>query len=64
MAASRVQQLLSRAKASAEPLYSMVRSQTVKQYDALMANNTQYVVKDKEAADKLFKQWVFTNLAR
>jgi len=64
MAASRVQQVLSKVKSAVEPAYNMVRSQTLKQYDTIMANNAQYVVKDKEAGDKLLKQWVFTNLAR
>ncbi|KAK9829933.1 hypothetical protein WJX72_008720 [[Myrmecia] bisecta] len=29
-----------------------------------MKKNQQYVVKDQAAADKLARQWVFTNLAR
>lgn len=38
--------------------------QAQKQYAKLIADNAQYVVKDKEAADKLTKQLVFTKLAR
>ena len=64
MAAQKVQQVLGKAKAAAEPLYKLVRNQTVQQYESVMANNAQYVVKDKEAGDKLLKQWAFTKLAR
>ena len=35
-----------------------------KQFNKLIADNAQYVVKDKDAADKLAKQLVFTKLAR
>lgn len=34
------------------------------EYEKLMAANAAYVVKDPAAADKLFKQLVFTKLAR
>jgi len=37
---------------------------TADQYNQLMKQNQQYVVKDPAAADKLLRQWVFTNLAR
>lgn len=35
-----------------------------KNFNKFIADNAQYVVKDKEAADKLAKQLVFTKLAR
>lgn len=62
--AARVQQLVSKAKSAAEPLYATARSQAVKQYESLMSGNAQYVVKDKAAEDKLLKQWFFTKMAR
>jgi F-type H+-transporting ATPase subunit g len=62
--AARLQQLLARARSATEPMYNTARSQAIKQYDALMTSNQQYVVKDKEVADKLLKQWFFTQLAR
>jgi F-type H+-transporting ATPase subunit g len=64
MSLARVQQLLSKARAAAEPVAKMAQEQTVKQYDSLMARGQDYVVKDKAAADKLLKQWFFTNMAR
>ena len=64
MSLARVQQLATKAKAAAEPIAKIAREQTVKQYDNLMSKGQDYVVKDKAAADKLFKQWFFTNMAR
>ncbi|PSC73707.1 hydrogen-transporting ATP rotational mechanism [Micractinium conductrix] len=62
--AARLAALASKAKSAAEPLWTRARTEAVKNYDSLMASNAQYVVKDKEVADKLFKQLVFTNLAK
>lgn len=62
--AARLAALVSKARAAAEPVVSRASSEVAKQYDGLMAKNAQYVVKDKEAADKLLKQYVFTQLAR
>ena len=56
--------MASKAKSAAEPLYKVAKEQTVKQYDSLMSKGQDYVVKDKAAADKLLKQWFFTNLSR
>ena len=64
MSLARVHQLVSKAKGVVEPAYRVAKDQTVKQYDNLMTKGADYVVKDKEAADKLLKQWFFTNLAR
>jgi len=62
--AARLQQILAKAKAAAEPLYASLRTQAVKQYDTLMTSNARYVVKDEDAADKLLKQWFFTRMSR
>lgn len=62
--AQRLAAIVSKARAAAEPAWKVARTETLKQYDALMAKNAQYVVKDKEAADKLLKQYVFTQLAK
>lgn len=62
--ASRLKQLASKLGKTVEPLYTTARSQTIKQYDALMANNQQFVVKDDEAANKLLRQWFFTRMSR
>lgn len=64
MAASRVQQLLCKVKAAVQPTAELVGKQVFSRYEQLMADNAQYVVKDKSAADKLLKQYVFTQLAR
>lgn len=64
MSLSRVQQLVSKAKTAVEPLYNSVRSQVVNQYEATMKSNAQYVVQDKEVADKLLKQWFFTQMSK
>lgn len=64
MSLARVQQLVTKARAAAEPAYKIAKEQTVKQYDNLMTKGSEYVVKDKEASDKLLKQWFFTNLSR
>ncbi|KAL4855911.1 hypothetical protein ACK3TF_003673 [Chlorella vulgaris] len=62
--AQRLAGLVSKAKAATEPAWKVARTETVKQYDALMSKNSQYVVKDSAAADKLLKQYVFTQLSR
>lgn len=64
MAAARAQQLLGKAKAALEPAYKLARTEVVKQYESQMAKNAEYVVKDKAAADKLLKQWFYTQLSR
>jgi hypothetical protein len=61
---SRLTQLLGRARTAVEPVAKMAKEETVKQYQTLMANNQQYVVKDPEAANKLLRQWVFTQLSK
>lgn len=62
--AARIQQVVSKAKAAVQPAYTTARKELVKQYDDLMAKNSQYVVKDAEKADKLLKQYTFTQLSR
>jgi hypothetical protein len=62
--AARLQQLLSRTKAMADPAVTTLRTEAVKRYEGLMAANAEYVVRDKQAADKLLRQWMFTQLSR
>lgn len=62
--AQRLAGLVSKAKAATEPAWKVARTETVKQYESLMSKNSQYVVKDSAAADKLLKQYVFTQLSR
>jgi hypothetical protein len=38
--------------------------QTMEAYKTTMAENAEYVVKDPEAADKLGRQFIFTNMAK
>lgn len=64
MAAARVQQVLSKTKAAVEPALCSARNEAVKRFDAYMVQNQQYVVKDPEAANKLLKQYVVTNMSR
>jgi hypothetical protein len=61
---ARAQQIAQQVQKTVGPLYQTSEKQAVQQYKKLMAANEQYVVKDKEAADKLLKQYVYTNLAR
>ena len=61
---ARLGPLVSRAQATLEPAYNWTEKQAVTNYDRIMKNNQQYIVKDKAQADKLWRQLVFTNLAR
>ena len=58
--AARVAALASKLRTALEPAVHKASSTVVQQYETVMAKNAQYVVKDKEAADKLLKQYVFT----
>jgi F-type H+-transporting ATPase subunit g len=62
--AQRLQQLASKAKQALDPMYRAARTETVKQYETMMKNNAEYVVKDDAAADKLAKQWFFTKMSK
>jgi len=64
MSISRVTEMLGRAWRTAEPTIKRLQTETVKQYDTVMAKNAEYVVKDKDQADKLLRQWFFTQLSR
>lgn len=64
MSISRVTEMLGRAWRTAEPTIKRLQTETVKQYDAVMAKNAEFVVKDKDQADKLLRQWFFTQLSR
>jgi hypothetical protein len=61
---SRLTGLLSTVQKTVEPSAKYLGTEVSTRYDKLMKDNAQYVVKDKAAADKLLKQWVFTRLAR
>ena len=60
----RIGPLLNKVQQTVTPLYSATEKQIVQQYDKMMKGGEQYVVKDKAQADKLLKQWYYTNLAR
>lgn len=60
----RIGPLLNKVQQTVTPLYSATEKQVVQQYDRMMKGGEQYVVKDKAQADKLLKQWYYTNLAR
>lgn len=62
--AARLTALASKARAAAEPTLGKVSKEAVTRFESLMKDNAQYVVKDKEVADKLLKQYVFTQLSR
>ena len=61
---ARAQQIAQQVQKTVGPLYEASEKNAVEQYKKLMSQNQQYVVKDKDAADKLLKQYIYTNLAR
>lgn len=61
---TRANQIVQQVQKQLGPTYQWGEKQAVEQYTKLMETNKQYVVKDKDAADKLLKQYVFTNLSR
>lgn len=61
---TRANQIVQQVQKQLVPTYQWGEKQAVEQYAKLMEANKQYVVKDKDAADKLLKQYVFTNLSR
>ena len=63
-ARARIAPLLQKAQSTVEPTYRLAEKHAVSQYDSLMKKNSQYVVKDPEAAEKLLKQYMFTTLSR
>lgn len=63
-ALSRLSGLASKARSTIEPTYKFAEKQVTEQYHKTMQANKQYVVQDQAAADKLFKQWFFTKMAR
>ena len=56
--------LLNKVQQTVSPVYSNTEKQIVQQFDKVMKGGEQYVVKDKAQADKLLKQWFYTNMAR
>ena len=63
-ARARIAPLLSKAQSTVEPAYRLAEKHAVHQYDSIMKQNAEYVVKDPEAANKLLRQYVFTSLSR
>lgn len=61
---SRLSTLASTVSKSLQPAVETAKTKAATQYEKVMANNAQYVVKDPAEADKLFKQLVYTNLAK
>lgn len=59
-----VQRATGMATKAMEVAKTRVLPPAVEYYNATMAKNAQYVVKDPEAVDKLGRQLVFSNLAR
>ncbi|PRW45526.1 hydrogen-transporting ATP rotational mechanism [Chlorella sorokiniana] len=62
--AARLTALWSKARSATEPAVKVASKEVASRYEQLMANNAQYVVKDKAAADKLAKQLFFTQLSK
>ena len=60
----RIGPLINKVQQTVTPVYSATEKQLVQQYDKLMKGGEQYVVKDKAQADKLLKQWFYTNVSR
>jgi F-type H+-transporting ATPase subunit g len=62
--AARVQQLLGRARGLVEPTLGRGANEVAHRFEDLMQKNAEYVVKDPAQANKLLRQWTFTQLAR
>ena len=60
----RVNGLVQKASQTLKPAYSFAEKHAVENFNATLEKNKQYVVKDQAQADKLFKQWFFTKMAR
>lgn len=60
----RIGPLINKVQQTVTPVYSATEKQLVQQYDKLMKGGEQYVVKDKAQADRLLKQWFYTNMSR
>lgn len=60
----RIAPLINKVQQTVTPVYSATEKQLVQQYDKIMKGGEQYVVKDKAHADKLLKQWFYTNMSR
>ena len=61
---ARAQQIAQQVHKTLVPMYERGEKQALERYQKMMEENKQYIVKDKEAADKLLKQYVFTSLSR
>ena len=60
----RIAPLINKVQQTVTPMYSASEKQVMQQYEKMMKGGEQYVVKDKAQADKLLKQWFYTNMAR
>ena len=60
----RIGPLINKVQQTVTPVYSATEKQLVQQYDKIMKGGEQYVVKDKAQADRLLKQWFYTNMSR
>ena len=49
---------------AASPAVKTTQEKVTEEYKKMMHRNAEYVVRDPKAADKLLKQWFFTNLSR
>jgi F-type H+-transporting ATPase subunit g len=64
MSIARIHQMASKAKTAAEPAYNIARTEVLKQYETLMANNKQYVLEKPEQANDMLKKWFYTKMSR
>ena len=61
---SRLGPLVNRVTSTVQPAYRFAEKNVVENFNSTLEKNKQYVVKDQAQADKLFKQWFFTNMAK
>ena len=64
MLRARLGPLVSKVQQTVAPVYKSTESVVTKQYENIMKGGEQYVVKDPAEADKLLKQWFYTNMSR
>ncbi len=60
----RIGPLINKVQQTVTPVLNATEKQLIQQYDKLMKGGQQYVVKDMAQADKLLKQWFYTNMSR
>lgn len=64
MSVSRVQALITSTRASAASIWNKSLSVAEVQYNAIIKQNAEFVLKDPEKEALLLKQWVFTKLSK